>query len=78
MSQISKNFIQNVDNYNKNFADTSATIFAKYMVLLSEYLKHCLDNIYIQNITYYKYVIKRGITTLNHVFKLLLIFLIEE
>ena len=44
------------------------------MVIINEYLKHYFDNIYIQNPIYYKYVIKRGIINLNHVFKILLIY----
>ena len=74
MSQISKYYIQNSDNYNKQFEDTSTTIFAKYMIIINEYLKQCLDNIFIQNPTYQIYVIKRGITTINNVFKLLLMY----
>jgi hypothetical protein len=74
MTQISKNFIQNTDNYNIAFQDNCTTLFSKYMQIISEYLKHCHDNIFIQNPIYYKYVIKRGITTLNHVFKFLLIY----
>lgn len=71
---ISKNFIQNVDNYNIIFQDNCTTIFTKYMLIISEYLKHCLDNIYSQNPTYYKYLINRGISTLTHVFKFILIY----
>ena len=74
MSIISKNCIQNVDNYNLSFQDTCTTIFAKYLLLINEYLKHCLDNIYIQNQVYYTYVIKKCISTLNHVFKILLLY----
>ena len=74
MSIISKNCIQNINNYNISFQDTCTTIFAKYTDIINEYLKHCLDNIYIQNPTYYTYVIKKGIATINHVFKILLLY----
>ena len=71
---ISQNCIQNIDNYNISFQDTCTTIFAKYTVIINEYLKHCLDNIYIQNKAYYTYIIKKGIATLNHVFQILLLY----
>uniref|UniRef100_A0A6C0AX57 Uncharacterized protein n=1 Tax=viral metagenome TaxID=1070528 RepID=A0A6C0AX57_9ZZZZ len=74
MNQISKNNIQNTDNYNKKFQDLPNIIFIKYITLINDYLKHCLDNIFIQNQTYYIYIIKKGITTINNVFKLLLMY----
>ena len=74
MNQISKNNIQNTDNYNKNFQDLPNAIFVKYISIINYYLKHCLDNIFIQNEKYYIYVIKKGITTINHVFKMLLMY----
>jgi hypothetical protein len=74
MTVISKNFIQNTDNYNITFQDNCTTIFTKYMLIISEYLKHCLDNIYSQNPIYYKYLVNRGISTLTHVFKFILIY----
>ena len=74
MTQIIKSSIINVDNYNDDFPDTFITIFTKYMTIINEYLKQALDSIYIQNTQYYIYIIKKGIKTLNHVFKLLLIY----
>jgi hypothetical protein len=71
---LSKNFVNNVDNYNISFQDTSSTIFVKYIQIVNEYLKHCLDNIHIQNPTYLIYIIKRGLNTLNFVFKFILLY----
>ena len=74
MSISSKHFIQNVDNYNTTFKDTCTTIFAKYMLIINEFLKHCIDNVFIQNKAYYVYVVKKGITTLTNVFKFLMLY----
>ena len=74
MTQISNNYIQNVDNYNSKFQDTPSTIFIKYSTIINEYLKHCFDNIYIQNPIYYTYIIKRGLDTLTHIFNILLLY----
>lgn len=74
MHQISKNSIQNIDNYYKTFQDSSTTIFLKYMTIINDYLKHCLDNMFIKNINYYTYIVKKGITTLTTVFKILLLY----
>ena len=70
MTIVSKNNIQNIENYNNIFQDSSSIIFIKYMTIINEYLKHFLDNIFIQNPQYYIYVVKRGITTLNHIQKI--------
>ena len=74
MTTISKKHINNIDNYNISFQDNHSTIFNKYLLIINEYLKHCLDNIYIQNPIYYIYIIKQGILTLNHIFRFLLIY----
>ena len=58
MSSHARNNIQNIEGYNINFQDNYSTIFSKYMLIISEYLKHALDNIYLQNISYRKYIIK--------------------
>lgn len=74
MTNLLKKNINNIENYNITFQDNHSTIFNKYLLSINEYLKHFLDNIYIQNTNYYTYVLKRGILTLNHVFKFLLIY----
>lgn len=74
MTNLSRNHIQNLDNYKNTFDDSVSTIITKYELIINEYLKHGKDNIYIQNLQYFKYVLRRGINTLNHVFKLLLIY----
>lgn len=74
MALISKNYIENIDNYNNMFEDSITVIVIKYMTIINEYLKHTLDNVFIQNPVYFTYVIKRGISTLNHIFKILLLY----
>jgi hypothetical protein len=74
MSTQARNNIQNTEGYNISFQDNYSTVFTKYILIISEYLKHALDNIYLQNITYRKYVIKKGVTTITHIFSLLLLY----
>jgi hypothetical protein len=71
---LSKNFVNNVDNYNISFQNNTSTIFVKYIQIINEYLKHCLDNIHIQNRNYLIYVINRGLNTINFVFKFILLY----
>jgi len=74
MANQARNNIQNSEGYNLSFQDNYTTIFSKYMIIISEYLKHALDNVYLQNISYRKYVIKKGVSTITHIFTLLLIY----
>jgi len=74
MTSNSKNCILNVDYYNKNIEENSITIFTQYNKLIIEYLKYCYDNICIQNLEYKNFIIKQGISTIKHIFRMLLIY----
>ena len=71
MSNIS---LQNLENYKKDYTNTTSEIFTKYTGLISEYLIQCIENIFFKNTNYYKSVLVKGIETLTHVFKLLLLY----
>ena len=74
MNIVSNNSLKNVDNFNLAYQESSNDIFAKYILLINEFIKHCQDNINIQNQTYYKYILRKGVETLNHVFKFILLY----
>lgn len=74
MSIQGKYNISSTEYYNDTINDTYVSIFSKYNNLIIEYLKHCLDNIYIQNTDYKKYIVRQGINTIKNVFKMLLIY----
>ena len=71
MSTIS---LQNLDNYKDQYSNTTAEIFSKYKGLITEYFIQCIDSIYIKNTSYYKYILIKGVETLTHVFKFLLLY----
>ena len=66
--------LENIENYKKNINNSYVEIITKYMLLINEYFTLCLDTIHISNEEYYKYVIMKGIETINHVFKILLLY----
>jgi len=66
--------LQNTENYRENFQCCVSEIFIKYVGLIREYLIQCIENIYIRNTTYYRYVVYKGITTITHVFLNLLLY----
>ena len=66
--------LQNSENYKCNFDLKINEYLQKYQALIEEYIIFSHDNIYIQNVTYYKFVIKRGVETLNNIFNFLLMY----
>ena len=74
MNNNSKNLITNSNNYNISFQDNLFTIFSKYLLIINEFLKHSHENIYIKNQGYRDFILKQGIITLTHVFKILLMY----
>lgn len=66
--------LQNVENYNKVLSNTLSDVFIKYVNLINEFIIQCCENLYIKNINYNRYIMKKGVETLSHVFKMLLLY----
>jgi len=66
--------INNSENYNSTISEPLSLIFKTYASLISEYLLFSTDNIYIQKQKYLRYVLIRGIETLQNVFNILLLY----
>lgn len=67
--------LHNVENYNKTFDyDDMAEYINKYSFLIKEYINLASENIFIQNPTYYKFIIERGMETLQHIYSLLVMY----
>ena len=66
--------LSNIDNYKPDLNLKSHVIFTRYLGLITEYLIQCVDNIHLRNIDYYRYVILKGLQTISHVFKFLLLY----
>ena len=66
--------LHNIENYKSEYSHTSAEIFSKYVGIINEFFSHCLDTVYLRNLNYYKYILFKGVETLTHVFKVLLLY----
>jgi len=69
-----KYLLQNLENYNKELVCTHSDIFLKYVEVLHNYLILSIENIQIQNEDYKKYIIKKGLETIEHIFSFLLYY----
>lgn len=74
VSNASNISLQNLENYKDQYTNTTTEIFSKYKGLITEYFVQCTDNIYIKNTVYYKHILRKGVETITHVFKILLLY----
>ena len=67
--------ISNTDNYNQDFefSDTK-TYVGRYIELINEYMLYVVENMIIQDDAYLLFLIQRGVETIMHCFKFLLMY----
>ena len=66
--------LQHVENYKRELENTTTEIFVMYMGIVQEFLVQCMDSIFITDVSYYRYIILKGIETIAHVFRNLLLY----
>jgi len=70
-----KLIISNVENYNKTFEfPETKTYVSRYVELINEYMLYVVENLIIQDDTYLLFLIRRGVETIMHCFKFLLMY----
>lgn len=69
-----ENSLFNVENYNKNVIVDENIVIERYISIINEYLLHACDNIVIPNYDYYLFVLKRGISSIKHIFSTLFLY----
>ena len=76
MEQFNYNFnISNTKNYNKDMrCHGIENIYKSICNLMAEFLIYTVDNIKVQNNKYYLFIIKRGLETLIHCYRFLLMY----
>ena len=68
------NSLLEIKNYKNNIDKLPKKIISLYMEIMNEYLLHAGDNIKLTNQSYYIFVLKRGISTIKHIFNILLLY----
>jgi len=74
MSNSDKFSLHNMNNYNSKLNSLDNEITNEFCKIINEYLFHINDNIMIQNIKYYIFIIIRGLNMLKHIFNVLLLY----
>ena len=70
------NSLQNIENYknDSNNLLNEMDIYMKYVNVINQYLLFGIETIKNQNLEYLKYILIKGLFTISHVFKMLLLF----
>ena len=73
------NSLQNIENYKKDSGDVvilynEMDIYMKYVNVINQYLLFGIETIKNKNSEYLKYILIKGLFTISHVFKMLLLF----
>ena len=63
-----------IDNYRADYETTEKEMFGKYMQIIAEFCGQAEDSINVKNLEYYKYVVIRGLETITHVYRMLLLY----
>lgn len=66
--------LHNVDNFKKELDINVNDGMNKYTDLVIEYLKFIYENIKVQNLTYSKFIVIRGLETITNVFSIILFY----
>ena len=66
--------LHNVDNFSKTLDISVNDVVKKYTELVIEYLKFIYENIKVQNLTYSKFIVIRGLETITNVFSIILYY----
>ena len=74
MATLNNYILNNLENYNKELSETTVDIFIKYVNLINEFIIESCENLYMKNINYNIYIIKKGVETLSHIFSILLLY----
>tara|TARA_B000000477_G_scaffold122493_1_gene126565 strand:+ start:1007 stop:1840 length:834 start_codon:yes stop_codon:yes gene_type:complete len=74
MSNSEKFSLHNINNYNSKLNSLDNEITNEFCKIINEYLYHINDNILIQNMKYYIFIIIRGLNMLKHIFNVILLY----
>ena len=72
--KMNENELQTIENYNKIITDNEDEIYSRYTNIIIQYLLLGVEKIKNHNAEYVKYILIKGLFTISHVFKMLLMY----
>ena len=71
---MKNNILSNVENYNDILDKNTCVVFLKYIGLMHEFIELIVEQLYIDNNEYLKYIIKKGIKNTSYIYIFLLLY----
>jgi len=71
---MKNNVLNDVENYNDILDKNICVVFLKYIGLIHEFIESFVENIYIDNNEYLKYIITKGIKNTSYIYIFLLLY----
>lgn len=71
---MKNNVLNDVENYNDILDKNICVVFLKYIGLIHEFIESFVENIYIDNNVYLKYIITKGIKNTSYIYIFLLLY----
>ena len=66
--------LETIDNYRATYEKSEKEMFANYMRIVAEFCGQAEESITVKNLEYFKYVVIRGLETITHVYRMLLLY----
>ena len=66
--------LETIDNYRATYEKNEKEMFANYMRIVAEFCGQAEESITVKNLEYFKYVVIRGLETITHVYRMLLLY----
>ena len=65
--------LSDISNYLEEYTVSPTEIFTRYIQIISDFINHSHESVNVSNIAYFKHILIKGIETITHVFRMLLL-----
>jgi len=66
--------LENVENYSLTYDTNDKEMFSRYMQVVAEFCGQAEESVKVSNLDYFNYVVVRGLETITHVYRMLLLY----
>jgi len=66
--------LSDISNYLEEYTVSPTEIFSRYIQVISEFINHSHELVSVSNTVYFKHIVIKGIETITHVFRMLLLY----
>ena len=71
---MKSNILNNVANYNNTLDKNICVVFLKYIAVIHEFVECIVENLYIRDEKYLKYILNKGVRCISYIFRCMLLY----